>query len=207
VHPWTGVGGERKVRALHVDLENSRAQSAREYRRLAEISIVRDHLKPGMVAVKCRPAGCDLTTPRDARWLEALVAHHRPELVAFGPLYKAYRGSGAMSKHGEEAAEHVTSVLDRLRVRYGFALVMEAHTTHDAPDLRPRGSRLWEGWPEFGIGLRATQDPKVYDVVRWRDPRDADRVIPFRFYRTAHWPWMPGADVGGLLAPRLEDSR
>jgi hypothetical protein len=54
--------------------------------------------------------------------LEREVEAHRPELVVLGPLYKTtIRTRG---EDFEQMAEGVQHVLDDLRTRYGFALLM-----------------------------------------------------------------------------------
>lgn len=215
-HPWQGITDEPPHRVLFIDLENSRRQSRREFRPLLSLAGRAYTRGSMMLAVKCRPQGIDLTAARDVRWTEALLRHHRPDMLVMGPLYKMYRGSERGSKESESAADIVTSVLDRLRVRYGCALLLEGHTVHDSQDFRPRGSRLWEGWPEFGYAIAPSQRPAanapaedgapersvtgralapIFRWKSWRGDRDANRNWPSKLDRAGFdgggWPWRP----------------
>lgn len=137
---------------LMVDLENSDDVVVG---RVSETS-------PGDCWVWHRPEGIDLRTRRDRSAFEALIAKRRPELVCMGPLYKAYTRTSKESD--EQVAVEVQQVLDRLRIRYGFALVLEHHAGHGESgarrEMRPYGSSLWLRWPEFGIGLKRDPDRK-----------------------------------------------
>lgn len=192
VHPWDITAMDR-VRVLHVDMENSPDQSAREYAWIANDGARRKY-EAGWLAVKYRPQGLDLTRRGDVRWLEALLNHHRPDLLIIGPLYKMMRGTDRRSIHSEEAAAEVAFALDLLRVRYDVALLIEGHSPHIAQgakkrDLRPIGASLWLRWPEYGIGLSVSSD-SVGTLTRWRLDRVKGRRWPEKLVQDgASWPW------------------
>ena len=102
------------------------------------------------------PQGLDLYgQAADVAWLEARIKRATPDLVIVGPIYKLAIGDPI----SEEVARRVSAVLDRLRVQYGFALLIEAHVLHgqggNRPE-RPYGASLWLRWPEFGLYLSQT---------------------------------------------------
>jgi hypothetical protein len=119
------------------------------------------------------PGGMDLRNRADRAKLEVTLAEVRPKLVVVGPLYKAFRrGKG---ESDEDAAGAVAAVLDDLRTRFGFALLVEHHAPKGSGiagrDLVPFGSSLWLRWPEFGLTLEATDSTKRFKVGRFRRDR------------------------------------
>lgn len=139
------------------------------------------------------PGGIDLRTRRDRNTLDGICTALKPDLVCLGPLYKAYLSG--VRETDEQAVRDVQAVLDDLRTRHRFALMLEHHAPHDAAGsggrrLRPFGSSLWLRWPEFGIAL--TPDDKnprtVLHLKRWRGDRiKAD--WPDRIEHGTTWPW------------------
>jgi replicative DNA helicase len=85
-------------------------------------------------------------------------------------------------------------VFDEIRTEHDCALWIEAHAPHgdkgDRAGWRPRGSTLWEGWPEFGIGMKPIDDQTV-ELVRWRGDRDRNRecLWPKQLTEGRSWPW------------------
>lgn len=194
MHPWNRTPMPR-LRVLLLDLENSDAQVARSLQGL--LSAAGDRYARSLW-VKSRRQGMDLCSRRDVRWLDALLGHHEPDLLVFGPLYKAYRGSDKRSKSSEESAEQCAAALDELRVKHDCALLMESHAGHgagnDRDGWRPTGSSLWLRWPEFGIGLKPVSvKPRQVDLVRWRGDRETGREWPAALIEgnPGHWPWLP----------------
>ena len=205
VHPWTGEplgDGTKGIRVLIIDCENSRGQLRRRFKRIAvaiEGMRARRSLDPPdwkqHLMVEFRGAGMDLTSSMDLAWLESLVAAAAPDLLVVGPLYKM-----AEDENDAQAAKAVTSVLDRIRMRHQCALITEAHAGH-ADDgkgsrrMRPRGSSVYLGWPEFGFGLRKDkEDPSRIEMVSWRGQRE-ERDWPEAIRRSSYGlPWQPEGD-------------
>ncbi|WP_017972491.1 AAA family ATPase [Actinopolyspora halophila] len=218
LHPFTGrpLGdGDRGLRVLVVDAENSERQTRRRYRRIVRcVDQARaDHgLGPadwrGQFFVHCRPEGLDLTSGRDITWLEHAVSAVAPDVLVLGPLYKLHAGDPS----DEQLAHQLVSQIDSIRARHDCALITEAHAGH-AQDgggnrkMRPSGSSLWLRWPEFGYGLRRSQDeppggfsdeerrrnrerPVMVDVVAWRGSRE-ERQWPTALVHGTTLPWVP----------------
>ena len=80
-----------------------------------------------------KPGGLDLRSPRDRADLIREIRAQRPQLVVAGPVYKLGRRHDGESY--EDAAEGLQGVLDELRTRFGFAVILE----HHAP--KPQGGK------------------------------------------------------------------
>lgn len=193
VHPFSRVS-VRKLRVLIVDLENSEPQIGRSLRGLLSVA---GSAYPGSLWVKSRPQGMNLRSPRDARWLDALMIRHVPDVLVLGPLYKAATASGRESKNDETVAEQTAAAIDRLRVKHGCAVLIEAHSPHgegsDRAGFRPYGASLWLRWPEFGFGLAATKDEQgTVEVKKWRGARERGRSWPKALQPggLGEWPWL-----------------
>lgn len=157
LHPFCGVEIPAQ-RTLILDFENPDEvidEQAETPRNLA-----RRQLKDRYVSKNCylwqREAGIDIRQRVDRARLEAVIAKVQPKLVVLGPLYKSFRA--AKHEGEEQPVAEVQAILDDLRTRYGFALVMEHHAPHGSGtgnrDLRPLGSSAWLRWPEFGFKLK-----------------------------------------------------
>lgn len=194
IHPFS-LEAISPIRVLLVDCENSRAQVKRELRPLRLRA--GSQLASGRLYVAVRPQGIDLYgDAASAAWLEARIRRATPDLIVLGPLYKLASGDPT----SEEVARKVSSVLDDLRVRYGFALLIEAHVPHgqggNRPE-RPYGASMWMRWPEFGLYLTQTGM-----LSHWRGQRD-EREWPDSLKRGGEWPWTPDRNPREVLWGRI----
>jgi AAA domain/DnaB-like helicase N terminal domain len=207
VHPFLGTAigaGNEELRVAIVDCENSQSQSRRRYRRItAAVEGVRDALGlPPLrwgkrLFIEFRTEGLNLLKGSDAAWLERFVSNTAPDLLVVGPLYKLHNGD----MNNEENARELVAVLDGIRSRHNCAMITEAHAGQaKSADgdrfMRPRGSALFMGWPEFGIGLRRNKaDEKNADVVSWRGHRE-ERSWPEGLVRghSGLLPWRPNSE-------------
>lgn len=204
IHPFTAQPlASDNLGVVIVDVENSEEQLKRRYRRIIAMVDrlrVKFQLPPKdwytAIHLDSRPEGVDLSALSELARLEDKIAMHGPDLVCAGPLYK-------MSKaniHEEQAAKDLTDALDRLRVKFQFTLICEAHAGHATDGagkrrVRPIGSSLFLRWPEFGYGLQAAEGdndehPSTVDVRAWRGSRD-ERDWPFQLIHGTDLPWMP----------------
>jgi replicative DNA helicase len=194
LHPFT-LETIDPVRVLLVDCENSGPQVRREIRPLRLRAGVQ--LERGRLYIVVQPQGIDLYGhAADARWLEAKIKGAAPDLVALGPLYKLASGDPI----SEDVARRVSAVLDDLRVRYGFALLIEGHVPHGQGGnrpTRPYGASMWLRWPEFGLHLTESGI-----LSHWRGQRD-QREWPASLKRGGDWPWTPDRDPREVLWGRI----
>ena len=87
---------------------------------------------------------------------------------------------------------HLRGLVDDLRTRYGFALMLEHHApqAHQGTrDLRPFGSQRWLAWPELGYGLSQKKESTGLDIRRFRGDR-LNNDWPAELVRGTTWPWM-----------------
>lgn len=207
LHPFTANplgSGTLHTRVLVIDCENSPTQARRRYRWITAMidQRRRNHgLTPidwnDTMSIEVRPAGIDLLTGLDAAWLERQISAFAPDLVVLGPLYKLHHEN----PNEEKPAREIAWILDGLRERHGFALLTEAHagktTAGDGRrNMSPIGSSVWLRWPEFGFGMRRSDDDpgrgraQKVDVVSWRGSRE-ERSWPSKLHHAAILPWMP----------------
>lgn len=207
LHPFLGVPMTDHNQVLVIDAENSERQTHRRYRMMAyrieqlckrHSVTVPDWSK--MLRFVLHPEGIALNNPREVQRIERQIAATRPAFVALGPLYRLHK----LDTRDEQAAKELTDVIDRLRVKYQFSVVCEAHVAHGQAGsqrlLRPTGSSLFLRWPEFGMGLRPSQGteneqhPSKVDLATWRGGRE-ERMWP-RFLQHGsedhHLPWNNG---------------
>jgi replicative DNA helicase len=181
-------------RVLLVDVENSTDVLARNTRRVADVITRRQQWDPDTPRVLHRPRGLDLRSRADRADLEAVLADHRPDLVVAGPIYKLHRP--ASGENHETVAAQLMDILDDMRTRYDFALILEHHApkgSMGSRELTPYGSSLWLRWPELGVKLVPAR-PGVLRVRRWRNDRPVVSW-PSELHRSEPWPWTPLYDT------------
>jgi RecA-family ATPase len=202
VHPFRQMMFSGGHRVLVIDCENSERQTERRYRSITgAVDRLRgkhgaDPLDQNLIRFVIRPEGIALNDPREVARIERSIASFSPEMVVIGPLYRLHK----LDTRDEQAAKELTDVLDRLRVKYHFALIAEAHVAHGSPGqerkLRPTGSSLFLRWPEFGMGLRPAMEsdgqehPDSVNLIAWRGGREV-RDWPHKLHHGQTLPWMP----------------
>ena len=204
IHPFT-LQRITPNRVLYVDVENSRMKLRRDLRQLRQAAKQSGGDPDENLLLECRPEGLDLTRPEDEAWLLARVTAIQPAILITGPLYRLH----AKNPNDEEPARKVAAVLDRCRAAANCALVLEAHAGHQVGhdgkrNVRPTGTSLWLRWPEFGYGIRPTEDftedNRLVDFVAWRGDRD-ERDWPTRLRRGGSWPWQVATDPNQSWKP------
>lgn len=181
--PWDVASYMTPIRVLVADFENP-AETVAEQIRLANMMSEVDVISEceDRLHIWHREGGINLRDRKPLAEFESVLQRTRPDIVFAGPLYKMYRRSPREDL--EQAAIEFVQVLDELRVRYNFALMLEHHAPKGTGigyrDLNPFGSSLWQRWPEVGLTLapdRPGADPgdEVLDLAvgRFRP----DRVI------------------------------
>ncbi len=199
VHPFRLNQDMPAIRVLLVDLENPAAAIAETGRPLVQLLRRRrgDDYDPNNLRIFRRPAGMDPRSRHDRTELEREIMLQQPQLVVIGPAYKMIRRRDGESH--EEATSPLHQILDDLRIRYGFALMIEHHAPQGhggSRELRPYGSQLWMAWPEMGRTMRPEGEPWVYKLGFFRGDRllndwpvelhRSDRMPPST---SAPWPW------------------
>ncbi len=179
-----------KVRTLMIDLENPeriiRRTSLRIYDKIKWFGKHEDmdaHLL-------MKPDGVNLMTPKDKALIEEHVAMVQPDIVFFGPLYKAFIDPGGRT--AESVSIEIAKFLDYIRHTYNCALWIEHHAplgSGGQRDLRPFGSAVWSRWSEFGLALAPDPtDPELIEFKHYRGQREA-REWPALCKRGESWPF------------------
>lgn len=209
VHPFLGYplhADGSGYRVLVVDGENPRHMVRRRYRRVAS-TVDNLRAKHGFnpaswanLRFELQPGGLDLSDARQTAYMDERIASASPDLVAMGPLYKLHR----RDMNEEVSARELVGVLDALRTRHQFALLLEAHAPHSEGHngkrrVRPVGSSLFLRWPEFGYGLTPFGEADEHgravmvEMAAWRGARENRRWPRFlRYGQTpTELPWHP----------------
>lgn len=184
------------IRVVLIDLENPQAAMAETGKVIVDRVIrVNGGFDYEGMHVYSRPGGIDIRTARDRTAVERIIAKRRPDLVIMGPLNKMGPRHG--NEDAEERADGVIRVLDDLRTRYGFALIIEHHAPNGnggAREMRPFGSQRWTAWPELGFGLYQNRDKDGLRLGRFRGDRMRCHW-PEEIVRSSPWPWQGRWDV------------
>lgn len=197
-NPLTGQEFETyRPRVLIIDLENPRRVIRDGFRSMMRTAQLKDPECLDRIAVRSYPRQIDLRSRTDRAMVEMWIAEHSPDLVCFGPAYKAIH-SPRPNENEQNAATVLTGIIDDLRDRYNFAFILEHHGAKADRSGAPMGTSVWEWWAEFGRGLTpldqngdVAQDvrfTKSLEVKAWR----GDRIPvpwPKRFDRTVTSPW------------------
>lgn len=199
-HPFWFSSKIEPQRVLIVDLENpvesileTGSKFMRYIRQYEPEAYDEERLK-----IWRRPGGVNLRKQRDRADLQREIINHQPDLVCVGPVYKAYARSSSESY--EESADDFMRVLDDLRIKYNFALILEHHAAKGAPgqkrDMNPFGSQRFLAWPEIGISLYSDKtDPRITKVRRFR----GDRLS------SVAWPDSVMRDSNTIITGKWED--
>jgi hypothetical protein len=179
------------VRVLVVDLENPKeaiVETGLKFMKFLRPWSQEDY-DPTRFKVFRRPGGIDLRRAKDKADLRREIDAHKPDLVCIGPVIKMYQRKGGESY--EESADAAMYELDQLRVRYGFALMLEHHAAkgHQGQrDMTPFGSQRWMSWPESGKSLTPDKDdPTLLRVSTFRGDRLAGIQWPNKILRDREW--------------------
>jgi AAA domain len=183
---------------LLIDLENSRAQLRREFEKLVGSLDGAVNGAMDRFHLVSRPDGLVLDDPKDRdgdrAWVEQIVEETRAELVILGPIYKMLGGDPNDELPNRDAAKWI----DRLRMRLGFTILLEAHTPHG--QQRPYGWSGWKRWPEFGFHLH--EDGRLEHFRGQREEREwprklirsSDQIVDSS--RSQKWLWIPDLGTG-----------
>src|SRR6478609_6866220 len=160
VDPWTQERVSRDgFRVLHIDTENSRRQTRRNYRWIGS-GIPRNAADGWRTRINLhiRTEGVNLAG-RDRAWFHQVAAQCSPDLIVLGPAYKVMTG---LDPNKDVDVLSLFSAIDEVRTRHDSAVLIEAHSPHGSDGMvrtvRPFGSSVWLRWPEVGLGFRVDDE-------------------------------------------------
>lgn len=170
------------LKVLYIDAENPEFQQMIDWRRLAGLAARHaGHPVPNenlLIMSEWRNEP-DLTTPDGMAWLCERVNAHRPQVVFMGPVQNLV---GRDTKD-DEVVRKFKAAVNNARAICGTAFVIEHHAPLRQPgdkvrQMRPYGSSLFMKWPDYGYGLKQTEDEGTYDMHPFRRPRVRERAWP-----------------------------
>jgi replicative DNA helicase len=207
IHPWTLQPMPPK-RVLVIDAENAAKQMQRDWQALYKLAKQHSQTepKPGefIILGEHEP---DLTGTEGHEWLMERVVAHRPDLLVIGPIQNL---TGRDVKD-DDVVRKFKRTINECREICRSAIIMEHHCPHKAPgdserNVRPYGSSLFMKWPDYGYGMKPTDDEEAYKWQPWRRPRVRSRQWPDMLRQgkpgTMEWPWMAEEDVSGSATVR-----
>lgn len=189
IHPFRR-DAMKPARTLMIDLENPERIIRRTSTRIYDQ--IKWHKKHEQMDahLMMKPDGVNLLVAADRALIEEYVATIEPDIVFFGPLYKAFIDPGGRT--AESVSIEIAKFLDYIRHTYNCALWIEHHAplgSGGQRDLRPFGSAVWSRWSEFGIALAPDPtDPELIEFKHYRGQREA-REWPALCKRGTTWPF------------------
>lgn len=194
IHPFTNDRIDPK-RVLLIDAENHPGQTLGDWKTLLRLCRHYGDPQPGMLHILEEwDSRIDLTSIRGRTWLKERVHAYRPDLLVLGPL-KNLVGKN-LSDH--DTVDNLRWTINETRSISECAVIMEHHAPLRTPgdkqrELRPYGSGLFLGWPDFGYAMQPTGDRGVYEWREFRGDRVRGRAWPegFRWGKpgSMEWPW------------------
>jgi hypothetical protein len=195
VHPFDGTPMEPK-RVLYIDAENHPGQVLGAWKRMKWLieqnggEAQRGYLN----ILEEWDSEIDLTSIKGRAWLKERVHAYRPDLLLLGPLKNLVQRN--LTDHDTVNALRYT--INSARTISECAVILEHHAPlrsggDKERELRPYGSGLFLGWPDFGYAMKPTQTEKLYEWQQFRGDRVRDRKWPeaLRWGSGVELPWVP----------------
>lgn len=183
-------------RVLMIDAENHPGQIVSDWKKM---NFLIEHNggtpTPGMLMILEEwDSTIDLISPRGRTWLKERVHAYRPDLLCLGPLKNLVQRN--LSDH--ESVHQLRTTINEARTISECAVVMEHHAPlrmsgDKERELRPYGSGLFLGWPDFGYAMKPTENEGVYQWQQFRGDRVRGRQWPeaLRWGKGVEMPWTP----------------
>lgn len=193
VHPFTCAQIEPK-RVLYIDAENHPGQVLGPWKRMKWLVEQNGGVfDRGMLNILEEwDSEIDLTTLKGRTWLKERVHAYRPDLLLLGPLKNLVQKN--LSDH--DTVNALRATINSARTISDCAVVLEHHAPlrsggDKERELRPYGSGLFLGWPDFGYAMKPTSEDKLYEWQQFRGDRVRDRSWPaaLRWGTGKELPW------------------
>ena len=207
IHPFTFSPMEAK-RCAYVDLENGKRTEGNAFKSL--LATTSHELNPGQLMLSIMDGGIDLANKKATDVLLGFIDKAKCDFLFMGPIYKMCLSE---DRRYDPHAQAIQTVLDRIRIEFNCAVMLEQHSPMTTDEnksrvKRPYGSQLWSGWPEFGKWLGSEDGGETYALESWRGDRLGGRQWPSKLRRgdptKNEWPWIPVADQ---VSVGLSDSK
>ncbi len=123
------------------------------------------------------------------------VHAYKPDLIVMGPL----TNMAGKDLREDEPVRAIRNAVNEARSICNSAFIMEHHAPLKSGNdrerpMRPYGSSMLLKWPDYGWGIKPTDDPKVFEWKAFRGGRVRSRNWPEALREGGggvEWPWMP----------------
>lgn len=181
LHPFTGQPMREPRKVLFIDAENHPEQVLDSWAQLVNLCGRHGHPveRDQLIVLEEWEANRDLTQEGGTAWLQERVHAYTPDLVVMGPLTNL----AGKDLRDDEPVRKLRNAVNASRNICNSAFVMEHHaplkgSMDKERALRPYGSSLFLKWPDYGYGIKPTDDPKVFEWHKNRGPRVRSRFWP-----------------------------
>lgn len=193
IHPFAWDEGQmiEPVNSLLIDLENAPSMVRRQARGtyVQAHSVGNQRSLNEFTHIWTKRDGLNLRDKADQLLFQAVIERIRPRFVALGSLYNSFvKGRDDW----ETAAEEVKVFFMRMKLRYGFTLLLEHHMPKGDGQNRPQtpyGSSVWQRWVTHGRTIVSLHE-QLWGLEPFRNDRDPRRV-PAGMTRGGMFPWSP----------------
>lgn len=197
LHPFTGARLAAPRRVLFIDPENHPDQTQDRWAHLVGLCARLDApVERGMLTIMEEwESERDIDTAAGEAWFLERIHAYKPDLVVMGPL----TNMSSRDLRDDEPVRRIRNAVNRARAICNSAFIMEHHaplkgSMDKERPMRPYGSSLLLKWPDYGYGIKPTDDPKVYSWSKTRGPRVRSRAWPAGLREGApgslEFPWM-----------------
>jgi hypothetical protein len=197
LHPFTGRPLKEPKKVLFVDAENHPDQTLDSWGELVGKCARHGYpIERGQLTVLEEwEYERDLCDPNGRAWLNERVHAYQPDLVVMGPLTNL----ASKDLRDDEPVRRIKQAVNEARAICNSAFIMEHHaplkgSMDKERPLRPYGSSLFLKWPDYGFGIKPTDEDGVFDWFKNRGPRVRSRQWPERLREgvpnSMEFPWM-----------------
>jgi hypothetical protein len=198
IHPFTHLAMKEPKHVMFIDAENHPDQTLESWQQLVGLAARHGFpVQPGMLTIlEEHLSQPDLTSPEGTAWLVERTHAYRPDLIVMGPLTNL----ADRDLRDDEPVRRLLRAVDASRSICNSAFVMEHHAPHKGAGdrerhLRPYGSSLLLKKPDYGYGIKPTEEEGIFEWFKNRGPRVRSREWPEALREgvpnTLDWPWMP----------------
>lgn len=194
IHPFTGLEMEPR-RVLVIDAENHPDQVQESWSTMVGLAARLDRpVERGMLTIMEEfETERDLTSAEGVAWLKERVYAYQPDLVVMGPL----TNMAGQDLREDAPVRKIRNAVNEARSICNSAFIMEHHAPLKSGNdrerpMRPYGSSMLLKWPDYGFGIKPTEDPNLFEWKAFRGGRVRARQWPAALRQGGDglsWPW------------------
>lgn len=193
IHPFSGREMEPR-RVLYIDAENHPDQVQESWQGMVGLAArLGKEVDRGMLTIMEEfETERDLTEAAGVAWLKERVYAYMPDLVVMGPL----TNMAGKDLREDDPVRKIRNAVNEARTICNSAFIMEHHAPLKSGNdrerpMRPYGSSMLLKWPDYGYGIKPTDEPGTFLWHKFRGAR----------VRTRQWPEALREGTGPLEFP------